>query len=217
MCLLGGGYASRIAVKLGLQEPVVTVNRTQEAWDNSLIQLPHKPDIVFIGDSLTYHCDFQSYFPDHFILNLGVRGNSIKDVLNRCEILAELSPKKIFLQIGINGLKEGNFESSLDAYSELIEKILGFNNSSSLYLLSMLPVTEEYEQIYTDNNIIRKFNLEIEQIANENDLTYIDIYSLYEVEGYLDENLTIDGIHLKEDAYTYWINKIEYYVKESLK
>lgn len=90
MCLLGGGYASRIAVKLGLQEPAVTANRTQEAWDNSLIQLSQKPDIVFIGDSLTYHCDFQSYFPDQFILNLGVRGNSIEDVLNRCEVLDAL-------------------------------------------------------------------------------------------------------------------------------
>lgn len=196
-----------------MQEPAVTVNRTQEAWDNSLIQLSQKPDIVFIGDSLTYHCDFQSYFPDQFILNLGVRGNSIEDVLNRCEVLAELSPSKIFLQIGINGLKEGNFESSLDTYSELIEKILSFNDSSSLYLLSMLPVTEQYEEIYTENSIIRKFNLEIEQIANENDLTYINIYSLYEAEGYLNENLTIDGIHLKEDVYTYWINEIEHYVK----
>lgn len=195
MCLLGGD-ASRIAVKLGLQEPTVAVNRTQEAWDNSLVQLSHKPDIIFIGDSLTYHCDFQSYFPDQFILNLGVRGNSIEDVLNRCEVLDTLSPQKIFLQIGINGLKEWNYESSLDAYSELIEKILGFNDSSSLYLLSMLPVTEEYEQIYIDNSIIRKFNLEIEQIANENDLTYIDIYSLYETEGYLDENLTIDGMKM---------------------
>lgn len=212
MCLLGG-YASRIAIKLGLQEPAVIVNRTQEAWDNSLIQLSPKPDIVFIGDSLTYHCDFQSYFPDRFILNLGVRGDSIEDVLNRCEVLAELSPQKIFLQIGINGLKDENFESSLDTYRELIEKILNFSDSSSsLYLLSMLPVMEQYEEIYTDNSIIRKFNLEIEQIANENDLTYIDIYSLYEAEGYLNENLTIDGIHLKENAYTHWINEIEYYV-----
>lgn len=208
-----GGYANRIAVKLGLLSPTVVVNRTQEGWDNSLEQLCIRPDVIFIGDSLTYHGDFQHYFPDTTVLNLGVRGNSVSDVLNRCNILSSLSSPKVFLQVGINGLSEKNFESSLETYSKLVDTILKSTNSQ-VYIQSLLPITQEFEKSYVSNEIIREYNERLEDIAQKYGLPYIDLYGKYQVEGFLNDTMTVDGIHLKENAYSIWAEEIRDYIEE---
>ena len=55
----------------------VTIEKCLQAWTNSFRQLSAKADIVFFGDSLIYHGDFASVFPDKVVCNLGLRGDTL--------------------------------------------------------------------------------------------------------------------------------------------
>ncbi len=62
--------------------------------------------IVFIGDSLTEWFDWQRRFPDYKVTNLGISGEPVEGLLDRCEsIRAQIGDADfIFLMTGINNI-----------------------------------------------------------------------------------------------------------------
>lgn len=46
-------------------------------------------------------------------------------------------------------------------------------------------------------------------------ITYIDLWNGYQKNGILNPDYTIDGIHLKENAYDIWYRQIEPYIREN--
>ncbi len=57
----------------------------------------------------------------------------------------------------------------------------------------------------------------ITRIAGEKGMIYIDLFSLYCIDGQLPDELTNDGIHLLPKAYDRWAEAIREYVTSSLK
>jgi len=52
------------------------------------------------------------------------------------------------------------------------------------------------------NSVINQLNRRLENLANELHCTYIDVHSiLLDTEGNLDQKYTVEGIHLKPNAY----------------
>ena len=47
-------------------------------------------------------------------------------------------------------------------------------------------------------------------------VVYDDIYNLYEKDGVLDPDLTVDGIHLQPYAYNIWAEVLKEYVHDTL-
>lgn len=62
------------------------------------------------------------------------------------------------------------------------------------------------------NDVIRSKNLLIRNLSKEKGCNYVDLYNEYNEGGVLPEYLTIDGVHLKEDAYKRWERIITEYI-----
>lgn len=184
------------------------------SWNTSLEQLGIDAEAVFFGDSITRNGNFQEYFEDASVVNLGVIGDTLEDMEERTGMISLVSPEKIFLMGGINSLAEEDPDSALEEYEALLNQIAEENPDAQIYVESVLPVSEDNT---VDNSDITAFNAGLEDLAESMELTYIDLYSLYVTEdGVLDPEMTSDGLHLKSDSYSLWYEAVEEFVYDNL-
>ena len=186
----------------------VTVEKCLQAWINSLRQMNAKADIVFFGDSLTYYGDFASVFPGKVVCNLGLRGDTIRGMIDRVEQVKMLEPKQVFLMAGINDVGVKDVISFKEDYLILIKSLIKILPKESLVVQSMLPVNDSVFVISCNNHQIEKYNELIYSITENFELNYLNLYSSYVLDGILPAHYTIDGIHLHPKAYEIWFEII---------
>lgn len=191
----------------------LTVEKCIEGWVNSLKQLKLKADIVFFGDSLTYYGDFASVFPDKVVCNLGLRGDTIQNMLCRVEQIEILEPKQVFLMAGINDIAFCNDNVFGELFESLVRAVTERNPRAQLILQSITPVNNIDFTISCTNEQIRRCNKVIEIIALNNKLAFLDLYSKYEINGSLSIEETEDGLHLKREAYRKWYDMLTQFEK----
>lgn len=169
--------------------------------------------IVFLGNSITDHCDWNELFGDLNIKNRGIGGDLIPDVIERLDQVILFHPQKIFLMIGINDVGRGKTIEEIESdYNTLIELIIQNSPTSELYLQSLLPT---YSQNNLQNNKIVEINKMIADIATKHSLRYIDLFSVFvSNEGELDKKYSFDGIHINGNGYQLWKKEIISYVED---
>lgn len=133
----------------------------------------------------------------------------------RVDMLYSVNPEKVFIMGGINGITKVTVDPYVARYEKIINEIQDNLPGTEIYIQSVLPVSvEKGKQYNIDNDTVRHFNTELERLAVENGCVYIDLFSLYEADGVMNPELTKDGIHLKEEAYLYWVETIKPYIEE---
>ena len=182
----------------------VTVEKCLQAWTNSLLQMNAKADIVFFGDSLTFYGDFASVFPDKVVCNLGLRGDTIKGLIERVEQVQLLKPKRVFLMVGINDVAHITVDEFEVLYNRLLDTIKKVLPNATLIVQNILPVNSKFFSISCNNAQIDAYNKRLLKIIEKRSLDFLDVYSLYVEDGQLPLLLTKDGIHLVTGAYDRW-------------
>lgn len=208
------GYLGKILVKLGLAEQKSKPNWAVFSWNNTIEKLDYKADIVFFGDSLIRGSDFRKNFRDKKIINLGYSGDTLAGMVERVSMVKALFPKQVFLLGGINGLTNTNVDRCARKYAELLDKLSAELPESEIYVQSLLPLSTEKERSICTNESIKSFNHKIEALAIERKMIYIDLYTIYELDGKINPELTKDGIHLLPSSYDIWAKAIEKYIKK---
>lgn len=208
-----GGYCNKILAKFGLSTLKAEKSWAVLAWDGCLKKLHYDAEIAFIGDSLTSGGNFQDYFPDRKIINLGYGGDTIVGVTQRVSMLKNTTPEKIFLLVGINGLTNFNGDISLESYSNLLSAIKEAVPDAQVYVQSLLPISnEKTKELMCSNDTIVKFNESIKNLTEQNQMTYIDLFSKFEENNYMKADLTVDGIHINSKGYDVWTDTIADYI-----
>ena len=200
-----------LLAKLGIIEESET-NYALLSWNWSLDQLDYDADAVFIGDSLTIGEDFQSYFPDKKILNLGLSGDSIDGIYDRCSVISNFTPEKIFIEGGVNSMSYKSVDYISARYLDIISLLKSENPNAEIYIQGVLPISSVKESNGLTNKNISLLNDKLSKIATEYDVIYIDINSVYSLNSEMNPLYTKDGIHLKDEAKYIWIQEIEKYI-----
>ena len=166
-------------------------------------------DALFFGDSITCDSNFDEVFPELRIVNLGVYGDTLEDLLRRVPEVKAETPARIFLLGGINSLRDDNADLCLEQYAALLDALRSACPESELVVQSVLPVGAEIETLLgCPNRTIRSFNAELEKLAGEKGCIYVDLWPAYEKDGAMDPSLTRDGVHLSFNAYGPWADAI---------
>ncbi len=187
---------------------------TLESWKQSLSGMNFDSDIVFFGDSLTSNGNWNQYFPEYRIVNLGLMGDNINGMISRIDMVGEVSPEKIFIMAGINSLANENYRECFYDYEKMISDIQKQLPESSLYIQSVLPVSMEKENQHISNSNIDKLNHELEIFAENHEIIFIDMSDLFKEDCQLKQTLSIDGIHINESGYKLWSDCISQYIYE---
>lgn len=173
-----------------------------------------KGQIVFLGDSITDRFRVNEFFPDYNIVNRGIDADLTEGIIRRLdETVLNLRPAKVFIMIGTNDIYRGlSKEEIVDNYQIIIDRIKEKSPSTQIFIQSILS-TGKVEQ-YRDNKLIEEINKELKTIANQENLKYIELSTLFtDEQGYLAAKYSEDGLHLKGNAYQLWANDINKYLK----
>ncbi|HTA62064.1 MAG TPA: GDSL-type esterase/lipase family protein [Bacteroidia bacterium] len=190
-------------------------------WQQRDMEIKNIPQgkykVVFLGNSLTELFYLDDYFADTTLLNCGIVGDISEGLVKRIDNIAKLKPEKLFIEIGINDIIE---KISLDDicanYREAIKKMQAQSPQTKIFIQSNLPVIINRPSFLTDDKDVNKRvlrqNENLKKIAQEFNLTYIDIYTVFIKHPNLTELFVPDGIHLTPTAYTIWKNTVMPYL-----
>lgn len=173
-------------------------------------------EIVFAGNSLTAFFPFSELFPGKTIKNFGVPGEITDGLIARTDSFVKNKPEKIFIEIGINNLHQGDsVDHVLNDCRELIRQIKSKSPESEIYVQSLLPTAlkNETAQAIIQPKIILMNRLLKQLCANEH-VHYIHLFPYFAKNGKLKKEFDIgDGLHLTAKAYIEWKKRIQRYLK----
>jgi lysophospholipase L1-like esterase len=182
-----------------------------ELFEN--LPLPKK-SIVFLGNSITERGEWHELIPDKIIMNRGIGGDNTFGVRARLAPIVKSQPKKIFLLIGINDIGRGlPVDVIATNYRKIIEHVKKGSPKTSLYVQSVLPMNDDIlkaDYLKNKGHLIVQLNQEIQKLAAEYDLHYINLYEEFNSgQGKLKPELTMDGIHIRPAAYVLWVDYLK--------
>ncbi len=172
-----------------------------------------KGKIVFLGNSITEGFDLEHYFPDALPINRGISGDHTDGLLERLEYsVISLKPSQLFILIGINDIGAGDPSSLiLKNYYSLIEKLAETLPNSKIYIQSVLPTTQQWTNCPKDKIIL--INQKILEYCIKFKFTWIDLHTKFVTnDGYLNNSLTEDGLHLNDTGYALWAKVLRGYI-----
>ena len=177
-----------------------------------------KDEIIFVGNSITDGCEWSELFRDKRIKNRGISADVAEGVLIRLDEVIESKPLKVFLMIGINDLAFGySIAEILQNYDSIISKIKNDSKATKVYIQSVLPINESFSKFKSYMKLSAKIvllNKELQKLATDNDIVYINLYDLFLLNNRLNPEYTNDGLHLTGKGYLFWKEHIEKYINE---
>jgi lysophospholipase L1-like esterase len=173
-----------------------------------------KVDIVFLGNSITERGDWHELISGKKIANRGIGGDNSFGVLARLDGTIAQQPSKIFMMIGINDLGRGlPVDVIVNNYKSIIDRLQAGLPKTKLYLQSVLPLNDamlKYAYLKGKNVKVKELNEELKKLAMQYGLTYINLHEVMaDTQGELKKEYTMDGIHLKTDAYLTWVEYLK--------
>ena len=176
-------------------------------------------DAIFIGDSRTlgisdyagldeadFYCD--SGMTVLKLLDAGgvtYQKTGKKEDLN--QVLQQKHYGKVYIMLGMNDLGYGNTDMYLERYRKTVNRIREWQPDAIIYIMANLHVSREKNKPETEfNNInINDKNAASALLANGTDIFYLDANPLFtDSEGFLNSELTFDGVHLYAKHYDAW-------------
>jgi beta-lactamase len=172
-------------------------------------------DIVMLGNSLTENGgDWAARLGNKNVRNRGIIGDEVMGVYDRLHQILPGHPAKLFLLIGVNDVSHDlTTDTIVGMIRVTVERIRKDSPDTKLYLQSLLPINESfgrYKRLAGKTNMIPEINKQLEELAKEKGLTYINLFPLFTEKGsnVLRAELTTDGLHLKEEGYKIWVKAI---------
>jgi lysophospholipase L1-like esterase len=203
--------------KIGIKESTSWYYKNYQHWKEtkSLYDvLPNDSnEIIFVGNSITFGCEWSELFSNPKIKNRGIGGDNTEGVLERLTEITESKPDKIFINIGTNDLGlDMRISEIVKNYREILHRIKLATPKTKIYIQSVLPTKNKTMR---SNDSIRVLNQQLELLANENSLKYLNLFdSFLDDNGDLNMKFSLDGLHLTGQGYLIWKKEIENYVNE---
>ncbi len=198
----------------------VNIENNKTTIARQIIITQDKEKIIFVGDSITERYDLTKYYDydNKLIINSGVSGYRTNNIISRFNVLVKQhQANKMFLLIGTNDVSR---EISADDIFYNIKRIINMTKEQSpdtkIYVESVYPVNNNMEKAgKRTNDVIKDINEKLEEYCNQNNIIYINMYDeLTDSEGYLDQQYTVDGLHLNDKGYEVVTSKLKKYVEE---
>lgn len=187
-----------------------------------------KPDHLSIlaGDSISLWFPEALLSSDRTWLNQSISGETSTGLLKRLNAFDGTEPETVFIMIGINDLLRGNDDRAILAnQQQIIRTLKETHPQAQIVVQSILPhaaaaATWEGRDrlLKLPNTRIQQVNRELEAIAQDEEVYFLDLYTLFaDEQGNLRMELSTDGLHLNPQGYQTWSIALQVYSQEVLK
>ena len=165
--------------------------------------------IVFVGDSITYGCNWAATLGNSNIVNQGVPSDTTRDILARLQSVADPQARAYFVMAGINDLTQGIPQAeTVSNIRKIIRVLKQTSPDADIVLQSILPVNSRVRPFLFETSLVKDVNGELRQIADEKArVVFLDLYPLFlDGNGRLKREFTCDGLHLSAAGYEVWVD-----------
>ena len=156
----------------------------------------YEVDVAFLGDSLTDGYNIEAYYPEYWVSNRGISGETTVGLESRLQIsLYDLKHKVAVMLIGAN-----NMDTMFDNYEEILKGFKENLPNTKIILLSLTSMSGEWGK---KNQLAAYNNVKIKMLAEKYSFEYVDLFSaLLNLEnGEIFSEYTTDGGHLTSIGY----------------
>lgn len=165
--------------------------------------------IVMLGDSITYRINWQNILNNKNIQNMGINGDTTKDILDRLDKI-DNNTKKVFIMAGINDIARSySVKSIFVIYKQVIKNLQ--KKGISVYIQSTLYTGDRIDPVY--NKKVKELNLLLKDLAKQKGIKFIDLNRYLSKNGSLRRKYTKDEVHLNNLGYNVWATVIKGYIK----
>jgi lysophospholipase L1-like esterase len=188
-----------------LQQAMFDIYKTRQA------------DIVMLGNSLTHGAAWNELLGRSNVVERGIPSDVLYGYEARINSIYKLSPKIVFIMGGLNDIY--NWTPVEDIFAVYLRIIKGLKLKNIIPVIqSTTYATKTYgkdwggtpEGNFGRNREVDKLNKLLSDYAKKNNIDYIDINSLTAgKDGFLNPDLTFDGIHFKAEAFRLWGREVE--------
>lgn len=192
------------------EKPVPKSNEVNDAYFS---------DAIFIGNSRTEGFALYSGLPK--IRAYTARGASVSTVFTdpvinhngkKVSIMDAVgaSPafSKAYIMLGTNELGWAYGDLFIKAYEKIIDTLRESNPDVTIYVQSILPVTQEKsdaDKVY-NNRKIGEFNALIQKMCTEKEVFYVNVAEgVCDENGVLPKDASFDGVHLNRASCEKWL------------
>lgn len=165
---------------------------------------------VFLGDTVANGISYYNFLSGNKIIsdiNL-----TIDKAYGNLDQLAQTSPQKVFLMIGINDLNHGSksVDSIFDSYSSLVNQIKAKLPNANIYVVSVMPISQSLEsKTYIRKANIDALNNKLKTLISVPGVNFLDLAPAFQTEsGYINDNVTGNGLSINYDYYGFLLNTI---------
>lgn len=174
-------------------------------------------DALFIGDSRVEGLfEYGNINNATFFCKEGLNIYDLKDKFldrNGKETLTHMLSKnqygKVYIMIGVNELGRGNAKDFKKKYEEVLTQIRKLQPNTILYVMGMMHVTTKYSDendVFNNDNINRR-NALVASLTDGIQSFYLDMNEVIDdSEGGLISTYSWDGIHIKAEYYSLWVD-----------
>lgn len=185
-------------------------------YDYHQVDSSYFEDAAFIGDSrmvgvydyagfdgADFYCD-DGYCTYLYQKEKGIhhKNTGTKDLLDT--FFTQKQYGKIYIMLGMNDCGYGNTENFKERYSNLLQSLKEKQPDAIFFLMANLYISKEKDAENTEftNLNIRDKNVAIAELADGVTSFYLDYNALFmDEEGYLQNELTFDGVHFYAAGY----------------
>ena len=176
-------------------------------------------DAVFLGDSITSGISLYSVMSNasvvastgvnlQTILTDAVLTDSSGNKALAVDAVTSYHPGKIYVMMGANGIEFMDTDTIVSLYGQLIDQLKEKNPDAIIYVQSVLPVTQAFEQARPglSNAVIDECNVALLEMAKEKGVYYLQVADAFkDDQGRLpDEASPADGMHFGPTYYDKW-------------
>lgn len=204
-----------------VDEPIETDEEDNENIEDDF------SDAAFVGDSRTEGlfintglATAQFYTANGLMVDTAITKDAIRlddgSKGNVIDALKQHDFKRVYIMFGVNELGWYSGTVFKNKYKELIHEIQKVQPDATIYIQSILPISEEKsknDKIYNNKNVV-KFNKWIKEVVEEEELIYLDVRSVIkDSTGALPKDASTDGVHLNKKYCKMWLK----YLRENVK
>ncbi len=189
-----------------------------------------KGSIVFAGSSLQENFPIERFVKEKFgdaitVYNRGIGGYTTREMLGVLDIVNDLKPGAVFLNIGTNDLSNPDIslEQLMHNYKKIVDSFVCNNDGVKIYVMAYYPGNidvadegmKECLKIRTNEKIARANKL-LKEYASKMGYEFLDLnFAISQDDGKLKPEYCVEGLHVNEDGYKAIFPHLLPYIEEA--
>ena len=210
-------------LSLPLVQPDISHTQTTA---NGRVDVGYFDNAIFMGDSLadgfkdyaawmslkgrgTLYLTQRSMTPRSFMQPGAMVDAGDAGVVDVWATIADRQPGKMYITLGTNALMAMDPAEFIESYYQLVAKIRQTSPDTTIYITTIPPTSSAYaaKEERLSKERIQQANDLIAKMCREENLALINLYDVVMgADGYLNEEINSDGIHMTPEGYKMWLN-----------